>query len=553
MNFNREKQIQQVMNPSRADRHALLKKALNELNRLEDFDDIVKIASPPPDIREILPSGSCKGIKIGIIGAGSAGLAAAHELRKLGFDITILEGEKEHIGGRIHTHYFNQNLYGELGPMRIPVSHETVWHYINKFNLKTNPFLQRTMNNIMYVKNTRIVGQDIDEEIRKYLYPLFNMREAERNTSLSSLIEFIYNYPIVQTKPEIRKFLFAIREFYPYRINLIDNISLRKACEQLVISEGAINFLTAVLGIDRNLFYNNFLEMTREEYFASYSYVYEIGGGLHKLPEAFYKDLMTPKAGLSNITFKQGCRVTGIYQPNSKGNVMLRYLNRNTNQSINEEFDYVVCTIPFSTLRVIDIYPQFSNLKMRAIREVNYSTSQKTALLCNERFWERTIGGETIIGGGAITDLPINTMWYPSHKYNERYGVLTGSYNIAEDATRIGNLSDEFRFKTIKRQVEEVHNLPRGYLDHVVEDYQTINWERRDLYLGAFTVYYPEQNRLFAYPTTLPEFNDRVYFAGEHVSPFHAWIQGALQTGMVTANMLATNCKMRKDNLKKCE
>lgn len=47
-----------------------------------------------------------------IIGAGAAGLMAAHELSKVGKQVTVLEA-RNRIGGRIHT--LNDNLYAELG------------------------------------------------------------------------------------------------------------------------------------------------------------------------------------------------------------------------------------------------------------------------------------------------------------------------------------------------------------------------------------------------------------------------------------------------------
>jgi len=77
-------------NPDDQTRYALLRHALAENGRIQDFDFIIKEMSPPPDILNIAKPGSFKGIKIGIIGAGLSGLSSAFELRKLGFDITIL-------------------------------------------------------------------------------------------------------------------------------------------------------------------------------------------------------------------------------------------------------------------------------------------------------------------------------------------------------------------------------------------------------------------------------------------------------------------------------
>ena len=54
-------------------------------------------AGPPA-----LPPGSGRGQRVLILGAGIAGLAAAHELGKAGYDCTILEA-RERPGGRAWT------------------------------------------------------------------------------------------------------------------------------------------------------------------------------------------------------------------------------------------------------------------------------------------------------------------------------------------------------------------------------------------------------------------------------------------------------------------
>ena len=40
-----------------------------------------------------------------------------------------------------------------------------------------------------------------------------------------------------------------------------------------------------------------------------------------------------------------------------------------------------------------------------------------------------------------------------------------------------------------------------------------------------------------------PEYDNKVYFAGEHISLTHGWIEGAVSTGMKAANDIAEYCK----------
>jgi monoamine oxidase len=158
-------------NPTDVQRHTLARYALLQKGRLEDFEYIRNLTAPPQDITTIIRPGELRGVRIGVIGAGLAGLASAFELRKTGAEITVFEAEEKRIGGRVYTYYFDQSkrLYGELGAMRIPVSHETVWHYIKLFKLASRPFVQTNENTFIYLKDTRVRNDAEGRNVMKYI------------------------------------------------------------------------------------------------------------------------------------------------------------------------------------------------------------------------------------------------------------------------------------------------------------------------------------------------------------------------------------------------
>jgi monoamine oxidase len=125
-------------------------------------------------------------------------------------------------------------------------------------------------------------------------------------------------------------------------------------------------------------------------------------------------------------------------------------------------------------------------------------------------------------------------------------GVLMASYNHNLDTVRLANMSPELRFKEIKREVEAVHGLPGGYLDNIVLDSLTMNWNNYEWSRGALPFFSTEQKRLFSYGMALPEYDNRVFMAGDHISAVHRWMQGALHSGMVAANQLAWAFRNRK-------
>ncbi len=571
----REIKVVQPSNPTDEERHSMLRLALEEVGRIEDYDNLIELLSPPKDITTILPPGGCKGINIGIIGGGIAGLSAAFELRKLGLDITIFEQQKERIGGRIYTYYFDENkrFYGELGAMRIPVSHEATWKYINQFKLRTTPFIQNNDNAFIYVRNKRAINDPDGISVMEKIYPEFNLAPWERQEPWQKLVSYGLGASLLQISPDIRRELLQNKKRYSPEIEYFDSLSIRRELEERGLSEGAIEMLSSIVTFSGWLYDNSYIESLQEQYAVDDAFRYQIDGGTVWLPTAMYHSLMSldPKEyndilqdQLGHITWKSGNRVEGIYKNNEDNKVILEYKSEQEISSHHQSFDFVICTIPFSSLRNVNIYPMFSTEKMQAIKEVNYIAGQKTLFMCKEKFWEEGGPSKAIIGGASYTDLPIGSIWYPS--YNIEYniadlesqvipsvrreyksyggaGVLLASYNLSRDAMRLGNLEPITRLEWIKTQVEHVQGLKQGYLDDIVLDSKTIQWDNEQGFFGAVCYYMPGQKRLFAYASSQPEYDNRVYFAGEHISQEHGWIQGAIKSAMIAANEVAEHCK----------
>lgn len=553
---------EQPSNPTNEQRHNLLKSVLLEAGRLEDYSNIVKLLSPPTDILNYAYPGELKNIKVGIIGGGLAGMAAAFELRKLGCDITIFDALEDRIGGRVYTYYFDKNkkLYSELGAIRIPLAHETTWHYINLFGLNTNPFIQNNPNSFIYVNNTRTRNRP--KNIERDVYPKYNLTQWERKTPWNKLYDYAVNFPMKKLTPNIRnEFLKILPKYNPFYNNLL-NVSIRQNFQLLGLSPDAINLIASVDAFTGSLIDLSYNEILQDNYPVNFSYMYRIAGGNVNLPIAFYKSLISKKPkeyysmlqyDLGRVIWKGGNWVTGIYKCEDEERVIIKHQNKKLPSEILEAFDYIVCAIPFSTLSTVEINPVFSNRKMQAIREINYVDAHRTLLLCNKRFWEEDEDYGRIIGGVSNTDLPITNILYPSdHAVNKgspkEPGVLIASYNLNKYATHLGNVRPDLHVELVKRQVERVHGLPEDYLDSIVTGSKYIDWNSQEWFRGALAFSTPEQKRIFAYDILRPEYNNRVFFAGEHTSATHAWMQGALYSGMLAANKLAYSIKNKKSS-----
>src|SRR3954447_14847439 len=112
--------------------------------------------------------GDPRGASVLILGAGLAGLTAALELRKAGYKVQVLEfnsrpggrnwtlrgGDKfTELGGITQTCQFEQGLYINPGPWRIPYHHRAVPDYCKRLGVALEPFIQLNHNALLHASN----------------------------------------------------------------------------------------------------------------------------------------------------------------------------------------------------------------------------------------------------------------------------------------------------------------------------------------------------------------------------------------------------------------
>ncbi|HJZ20124.1 MAG TPA: FAD-dependent oxidoreductase, partial [Bradyrhizobium sp.] len=105
--------------------------------------------------------GDPKGASVLILGAGLAGMTAALELRKAGYNVRILEfnnrpggrnwslrgGDRfTELGGFTQACEFAQGLYINPGPWRIPYHHRALLDYCKRLGVALEPFIQLNHN-----------------------------------------------------------------------------------------------------------------------------------------------------------------------------------------------------------------------------------------------------------------------------------------------------------------------------------------------------------------------------------------------------------------------
>lgn len=563
--WNNLKYVYQVDNPSDDERYNMLEYILKDQKRVDDINNIVELMSPPTDITNICQSGYGKDIKVAIIGAGEAGLAAAVELRKIGCDITLFEASQR-IGGKVYTYYFDRknNKYGELGEISIPVSHYTTWHYINLFNLETRPFVNNNNNSLLYIRGAKALNDQKGKQVVKNIHPKFDLSNSDKKKLKEQVDKKFYKKYLESLTLEERRELLEIKDKYSEKIEQIDKLSYRKAYENAGFSEEAISMLGYLDG-SKQFFQIGLMEILQRYYTVDSEFNYYIKDGMINLPLSLYGALFDEnekifngidKEKLGNVKAKMGTPVEGIYSSETEDRITIKYAEGEMKKEVLEKFDYVICTIPFQSLRRMDIEPNFNSRKIRAINEMNYETSGKIYLYLKERFWEMGGKSKGIVGGKTFTDIPLVSIYYPSdhsEALNDKIGsyilkpgaspkesgVLLVSYSWCNEAMLLGNENAELQIRDAIRYIEKIHNLPLQYIDDNLIDYKSLIWSDVQYIWGAGALSKPEDKILFSYGAKMPEMNNRVFFAGEHISQKHGTQQGSLQSGMIAANEVA--------------
>jgi monoamine oxidase len=450
------------------------------------------------------PTGPPK--RVVIIGAGLAGLVAGHELKRAGHEVVLIEAQNR-VGGRIYTlRTFAPGLYAEAGAMRIPRAHGLTLAYCEEFELPLRPFVMGNPKGLVHVGGKRMTVEEANAD-SSHLH--FDLAEGERGRTADELWE--------EAIGEFRAMVEAEGDAaWEKIVRDYDQYSLYEYLRFRGWSTGAIEYF-AVMNFLESDMHNALVEVLREDIGGAYVDMQEIAGGMDHLPNAFYAQV-APEVRL-------GAEVFAIDQ--DADSVTVHY--KTEAGRFTERGDYAICTLPFSVLRSVEVLTPFSHGKQRAIRQLNYHASTKILFQVRERIWETEDG---IRGGGTVTDLPIRRMNYPTPDPTTSRGVLLASYTWGQDALQWGAMDDETRQEEALDDVSRIH--PR--IREVYEVGASYAWYGDRWARGAFAMFAPEQQTQLQADIVSPE--GRIHFAGEHCSLYHAWIQGALESGIRAARQI---------------
>lgn len=481
---------------------------------------IASAQDAPPQL-----SGGNNGGRVIILGAGLAGMTAAHELGKLGYDTPILEA-RDFAGGRCQTarrgftltEYggetqectFDEGEYINHGPWRIPYHHRSTLHYTKEFNIpleimvNDNPAAYALYDDIPGpLAGRRIRRMEAMADSRGYAAEL--LAKAANQDQLDQSLN---------AEDKERLVAYLVHEGY---LGSEDLAYTGTSGRGYRVDPGA--GLEPGAGVPSDPF--NFGALLRSELWRTYrsvnshsqpSTMFQPAGGMDQIAKGF------ERAVGQHITYN--AEVREIRQTNEGVRVVYQDMASGNTQEMTG--DYCICTIPLSVLQ--NIPADFSPEVAQAMQSIVYQTTGKIGLQFASRFWETE---DHIYGGHSYTNF-FGDITYPSTGWQGQKGVILGYYNFGSTAIRVSAMTPQERIEYALMNGGKLH--PNRYQEEF-ETAFSVAWHRVPYSLGGWANW-SDETRQNAYPI-LNRPDGRIYLAGEHLSYLTGWMAGGIESAWI--------------------
>ncbi|HEX6079847.1 MAG TPA: FAD-dependent oxidoreductase [Methylomirabilota bacterium] len=493
------------------------------------------LVAPAASARPIAPppAGAGRGIRVAILGAGIAGLAGAHALRKAGYDCTVLEA-RERPGGRAWTLRAGDtvvetdstqrvawdpqpDLYLNAGPARISQHHPLMLGYCRELGVPLEVLVNDNRATLLQddaaFGGRPVVARRVVADARGGIAAL----------AAGSLL------PGARQSGAERRLRALLRTWGALRDDLTYAGSERAGYEEppgpTPARPGRRHPTLSLDEIARAASWSGALAVG--ETWDQAGTMLQPVGGMDAIPKALARTL--------GGAIRYRAEVIGIRRVGEGARVTWR--NRRDGSVHALDADFVICTIPLPALRGIE--SDFPPAQQRAIAvgAGAYVPAVKVAFQSGRRWWETDY---QIYGGISWTSRDITQIWYPSAGLNGQRGILLGAYIWT---TAIGR-----RFATMPPAERHAAALADGERLHpgyakLVDRGVSVAWSKVPWSGGGWVDWSDEAWRA-AYPALLAG-HGPIHFAGEHMSYQNSWQEGAVRTALEAVAKIAERARPR--------
>jgi monoamine oxidase len=455
-----------------------------------------------------------RGRRVVVLGAGLAGLGAAYNLMRHGYDVTVLEAQGRP-GGRVQTERagFRNGGHAELGAIRIFDSHEYTLRYVKEFGLAVTPY--DTGARAFHMQGKRFLPPAAGQP-----WPLDGLGAGEQPEPAARFGDYLGS--------GFAKLGDVFDPGWPGafpsaleldRTTMAGHMGAQGATatwlDWFFAQEGRIGRVNAAAGFG-------------VESLTTGTMIGSIRGGNDRLPKAL--------AAALGHRVRYRSEVVRISQ--DRRHVTVGYRDRGGLHEIRA--DRCVCALPFAPLRHVKIATPFSAPKMDAIRKLRYMAAARCYFQTRSRFWEQDplgpLGGLNLVG----TDTMAGRVWNTSSQQADPRLGMVHAYMFDTEALEFASHRNR-RLAAMRRLFRQLLPGIRGEIVAVAHK----AWQE-DPWAGGGWGWVQPGDLQWMFPA-MRRVEGRVHFAGEHTSHWFAWMNGALESAeRVVGEILHADGEPRK-------
>ncbi|MEW2352831.1 FAD-dependent oxidoreductase [Spirillospora sp. NPDC029432] len=456
--------------------------------------------------------------KVAVLGAGVAGLAAAYELGKAGYEVTVLEAQ-DRVGGRNRTLRggdrlaetggatqrvgFGKGTYLNAGPARI-AQWMTTMDYCRELGVPLEVFTNSNADAYLFNESAgmaapvrwRTAKADVYGYVSELLAKATDQGALDgrlTGADKERLLSFLSGFGAIGGKAD----------GFAYK-----GTDGRRGYS---VNPGAADTAGTVLGPVPSLS-DVFAHGTGRYFSFEFGYsqamlMFQPVGGMDAIPRALAK-------AVGHGRIRTGAVVTKI--SNLARGVRIEYERDGRARALDA--DFCVATLPPHILAKIP-HNLGAGVQSALATPVPVSTG-KIGLEYRGRWWEDE---ERIYGGITNTDLDISTIWYPSHGYHGDRGLVVGYYNFGAAADAYAALDHAGRLRRALDQGARIHG--DRYRRNIASS-ASIAWKRHEHIEGGW-ISWPSRGAAYA---LLNKPQGNVYFSGDWLSHEIAWQHGSFES-----------------------
>jgi monoamine oxidase len=437
------------------------------------------------------------GRRVVVVGAGFGGLACAHELLSVGYDVTLVEA-RGRVGGRVLS--FHDLIEGrtiEGGAELIGSNHPTWAAYADAFGLD---FLDVSEEEDLSMP-IRLGGRLLDDRTAERIYEEMESAFDEltrMSESIDADVPWEADDAARSDARTVADWIASLR--MPPLVRRL--IAVQLASDNAVANDRAslLAMLTAVKGGGGQRYWSD-------------SEVYRCAGGNDRLAHKL-------AAAISAARIRLNCPVTEIQYRNDSAVVICMNGER-------LDCDRVVLATPPTTWPSIRFSPELP----QRIATMQMGTAVKYLAAAKERFW--AVQGKSQY---AITDGPISQTWESTDGQgvddSDTVGMTAFSGGPQADAC-LGFAKDQ----RDARYASEFESIYPGFGDQVIS-VRMMDWPRDPQTMGGYS--FPGPGQITAIGPLLRNGLGGLQFCGEHTCyRFAGYMEGGLYSGASLARRLA--------------